>query len=218
MKIRLEKEAVQLWLAQRTPREAVLVFLAGFALIYLLWNLIVELPLRHSREALLNQSQDTSRLLDTQKQNLNAIEVIISSSSFTRNITRQKQLSSQFRRAGQQLQGLQQTFVPVEALSRVTNDVIAQQEEVLLVSMKTFSGEPWLKSTAAKKNLSNLQDIYQHKMELEFRGSYFNTIAFLAHLEKLPWHLYWDQLDYQVLEYPEAKVVARFYVLSNEKG
>lgn len=216
--MKLEREAIQQWLDQRNSRESVLIFLVGFSLIYLLWNLLFELPLHHKREILEKQNQDLMRDLEVQKQSLNSIERIIASSSFTQNLTRKDQLSKQTRSVGKELQNLELSFVPVQWLSQITNDLIAQQAEVVLISMKTFSQEPWLKTTGVKMHfLANMQDVYQHKMEVEFRGSYFNTIAFLNHLEKLPWHLYWDRLDYQVLAYPEAKVVARFYVLSNQK-
>ncbi len=218
MKLNLDKAAVQQWLEKRNSREAVLLFLAGLSVVYLFWNVIFELSLRRQNEALETQSQDLGKLLETQKQNLNSIEGIITSSAFARNLQKQKQLSSQSHRAGAVLQSIEETFVPVDLLSQVTNDVIAQQAEVALVSLKTFSGEPWLQTPGVKQNFSSLRDVYKHKIELEFRGTYFNTIAFLGHLEKLPWHLYWDHLDYQVLNYPEAKVVARFYILSNQKG
>lgn len=218
MKIKFEKEALQLWLAERSKREAVLVFLAGFAVIYIFWNILFELPLQHVKTALETQIQDLRKNLDTQKNNLDNIESLINSSTFARKMQRQRQLSSQSQRAGKVLQSIQETFVPVDLLARVTNDVIAQQEEVSLVSLKTFSGESWLQTVSAKQSFPSLLNIDQHKMELEFRGTYFNAIAFLGHLEKLSWHFYWDYLDYQVLDYPEAKVVVRFYVLSNEKG
>jgi len=217
--MKLEKELIQQWLELRTPRESGLIFLTGFAFVYLLWNLFFELPLHSKTESLEKQNLELVKMLDTQKQNLNSIEQIISSSSFTRNLQKQQQLSSKSRTIGKQLENLEQSFVPVELLAQITNDIIAQQEEVALIGMKTFSEEPWLKTKNTKDtSFYNMQNVYKHKIEVEFRGTYFNTIAFLGHLEKLPWHLYWDHLAYQVLTYPEARVVARFYVLSNQKG
>jgi len=218
MKVKFEKQAVEQWLAARSKREAILVYLAGFAVVYIVWNLFFEMPLKRQKLALENQIQDLHKMLDTQQGNLSEVERLINSSAFVRQLQRQQKLNSQSVQAGKVLHSIEETFVPVDLLARVTNDIIAQQAEVSLVSMKTFSAEPWLQTPGAKQNFSSLQGVYQHRMELEFRGTYFNAIAFLGHLEKLPWHLYWDHLDYQVLNYPEARVLLRFYVLSNEKG
>lgn len=219
MKIQLEKQALQTWLNQRTLRESMLLFLVGLFLIYSTWNLIFERTLQRQRANLRQQNEELLRLLQVQQHSLSTVQKVIASPSFTHALEKQTELREQFQQAGEQEKRLEQTFVPVGALSQVTNDIIAQQAEVILVSMKMFPEEPWLQAKNTPNNeFPELEGIYKYKMELEFRGSYFNVMAFLNHLEKLPWHLYWDHLDYQVLNYPEAKVVARFYVLSNEKG
>jgi hypothetical protein len=216
--MKLEREALQRWLDQRNQREALLIFLAGFSLIYFCWNVLFELPLRHKKEGLEKQQEGLVKQVDDKTRSLAAIEQIIASSSFAQDLIKQQQLSSKKELMGKQLKNLELSFVSVKWLAQITNDLIAQQETVSLISMKTFSGKPWLQSPDVKSGyVENMQDVYRHEMEIEFRGTYFNTIAFLGHLEKLPWHLYWDHLTYQVEAYPDAKVVARFYVLSNQK-
>ncbi len=218
MKKQLEIESFREWLDKRNPRESLLFFLVGLVFFYGIWHLIFEGPLQRQRDFLQQQQEEGMRRLQTQEQNLNAIRQIIASSSFTQNLQKKHQLNLQYQLVGEELKRLERSFVKVQSLSQVTNDIIAQQAEVILISLKTSFREPWLPSAGGQdKTFYDFRKVDKHLMELEFRGSYFNTMAFLNHLEKLPWHLYWDHLDYQVLTYPEAKVVARFYVLSNRK-
>ncbi len=216
MKIKLDKEYIEQWLEKRSQRETVLILLAGFVLIYIFWDLFFSLPLRHEREKLQDQRQNLAQLIEKQKQHLSTIESVIASASFSRSLEKQQTLNAQFHQAEEELKSIQQTVIPEAALVQVTNSIIAQPIEVSLVSMKTFPNERWLKTPEANESLSPLQGVYQQKMELEFRGNYFDAITFFGHLEKLPWHLYWDYLDYQVLSYPEAKIVAGFYLLNKK--
>ena len=48
---------------------------------------------------------------------------------------------------------------------------------------------------------------------LTLKGNYFSILNFLKRLEQLKWQLYWDRLQYQVDNYPEATVTVEFYTL-----
>lgn len=204
------REALQQWLAARNPRESALVYTAGFFVVYMFWNVLFGLSLHHR---MVISKQHNLQLLseyDVQKNKLSSIESVISNSSFIRDFAAQEQLTNKSNSIEKMIKKMELNFIPLDKLTKVTSDIISQQEEVTLLSLKSFSQEPWLNST--------LTDVYKHKMQIEFRGTYFNTIEFLGYLEKLPWHLYWDNIDYKVLTYPEADVVAQFYVLSNQKS
>lgn len=218
MKIKFKSERLEKWLEERSSREALLIYLAGFALIYLFWNILIEWPLRHERESQQSQNEKLVKQLETQKENLAKIEKVIASASFSQSLQKHEEIRAQFLRLSQEFQKIQATVIPVSSLTEVTNQIIARPVAVSLVSLKTFPSLPWLDTAEAKQSLPNLQAVEQENMELEFRGTYFDVLGFFSQLEKLPWHLYWDHLDYQVLSYPEAKVVARFYVLSEGKG
>ncbi len=219
MNLQLQSKAVQEWLEQRSSRERIFIFVVGIFLLYTFWELIFELGLQHERGDLVKQRQTLVEELALQNNNVTTLKQILTSAAFTRSWQKQQNLKSRFNQAGNPLLDLEQTYVPLERLPQVSSAIIAKQEEVLLISMKTFSAEPWLPAKNSNNpDLSSLQRIDKQSMELSFRGSYFNTIAFLEHLEQLPWHLYWERLDYQVLTYPEAKVVARFYVLSKQRS
>ncbi|MCX7121091.1 MAG: hypothetical protein NTZ67_04875 [Gammaproteobacteria bacterium] len=60
--------------------------------------------------------------------------------------------------------------------------------------------------------------LQNQKIALEFDGSYFETIRYIEYLEKLPWYISFDSLNYQVQEYPNAKINIVMSVLSSTKG
>ncbi|EKD71874.1 MAG: hypothetical protein ACD_46C00080G0009 [uncultured bacterium] len=55
--------------------------------------------------------------------------------------------------------------------------------------------------------------IYQQKMMLVIYSNYFDTINYIRHLEKILPTIHWDNLNYQVVQYPMAKIEMEFSVL-----
>jgi MSHA biogenesis protein MshJ len=53
---------------------------------------------------------------------------------------------------------------------------------------------------------------------MEIRGGYLSTLRYLEELEDLPWRFFWKSLNYEVLEYPEARVVLTVETLSLREG
>ena len=55
--------------------------------------------------------------------------------------------------------------------------------------------------------LEHLEDLPDtDSMQLEFYGNYFACISYLQHLENSAWYLFFDNFDYQVVSYPDAKI------------
>lgn len=51
-------------------------------------------------------------------------------------------------------------------------------------------------------------------VQLDIEADYFSTLQFVASLEKLPWPLSWQSLEYKVLQYPLAKSTLKISFLS----
>lgn len=60
-------------------------------------------------------------------------------------------------------------------------------------------------------------EIYKHRLQLVVSGSYQQVFDYFKRLEGLPWSFYWQRMDYQVAEYPEAQVLLEIYTLSLER-
>ncbi len=60
--------------------------------------------------------------------------------------------------------------------------------------------------------------IYKHGIEIEFTGSYLDTLEYLKQLQQLPWHFYWDDVLFDVINYPKSRIVIRVHTLSLREG
>lgn len=60
--------------------------------------------------------------------------------------------------------------------------------------------------------------VFKHSVKVTLEGQYFQLVKYIQALEGLSWRLFWEQLNYQVTDYPTAKVEFVVYTLSTEEG
>lgn len=91
---------------------------------------------------------------------------------------------------------------------RIIQTILAPKDNVKFISLKTQPTE--------SKTLANQSTVVtKNHVEISFVSNYFDTMAYLAELEKLPWCLTWDSLDYKVNTYPEAQVSINLHIVNS---
>ena len=124
---------------------------------------------------------------------------------------RQAELSQQIR----QLTG---RYVGPEQMLGLLQDVLKQSHGVQLQQLSSKQPQPV--QLPASGSVTTAADsppmLYRHVTELTFRGDYAHLQQFLQQLEALPWQLHWRQLDYQVLQHPQAELILQLETISEQ--
>ena len=115
-------------------------------------------------------------------------------------------------------------------MALVLGEVLAKAQDVKLLTVESLpvvALEPQSKTTTKSENNKAEQNsveptkkkvsIYRHSLRMTLSGEYFAIQSYLNSIETLPKKLYWQVFDYQLEEYPQAKVVMEFYTLSLNK-
>lgn len=209
-------ESIKNWIISRTMREKIVLFFLSLLFIYYIFNFIFIRPALAKKEMLENQISVLKSERETISKQFAMVKNIISSPQFSTLLTQQQQLTEQTKQKKQQIVNFTPVFVTERDFPRLTNDILKKLDPtIILVSLKEFPLQPWTVPEIDRTNIF-IQNIYQHRVEIECQGSFFNILAYLTRLETIPWHLYWDNLEYKVLKYPEADVRVQFYVLNNK--
>ena len=66
----------------------------------------------------------------------------------------------------------------------------------------------------SKLEQRDIPTIYRHGFSIEFDSNYFDTVRYFKKLENLDKQFYWDSVQYQVDEYPGAKIKIFLHTLS----
>ena len=105
-------------------------------------------------------------------------------------------------------------------MARALEAVLVQQTNLRLLKIESVSAESLFKQQDDGEANQEQQapeakvGIYKHGLQIEFMGSYLDTLAYLKALEDLPWDFYWDGLNLKVEKYPKSKVTIRVHTLS----
>ena len=127
----------------------------------------------------------------------------------------------------QRLAKLTVDLIPPEKMADVLREVLNQRRELQLIALQnepaTYAFAPREKeknSEAVSEENESVMPVvvFRHGLTLQLRGRYFEIVNYLQALEQLPWHFYWEKLDYTVDKYPDADVTVKIYTLSNREG
>jgi len=207
--------AARTWIKERTSREKIAIFILGLFFIYLLWFYLLQYSILNEEDDIKKQISSAKNKKNTLQQQLDLITSITNSNAFIEIISAQKQLSDQSQILNKRLSGIESSFTPTSSLSKLLDDIIKQKDPAIdLISLQSMPKKLWNTDEAStNKPFANMA--YLHGFEIEFHSDYFHTLNYLSRLEKLPWYLYWDSLEYKVIKYPQADIVLKFHVLTS---
>ena len=120
------------------------------------------------------------------------------------------------------LQGLQKQLVPPDQVANLLEGVLTRERGLALVSLRKLPVQQFEAGAAAPKGdakgvPANMRSIYQHSFEIEIEGSYGELHGYLAHLEKLPWQLFWGKATLDAAKHPRLKLTLTVHTLSMNK-
>jgi len=94
-------------------------------------------------------------------------------------------------------------------MARVLESVLKEQSRLTLVRIR--NSDPELLS--ASEDASEVT-FYRHGLEIEVEGSYIACLEYLNAIEQLPWRLYWQVLEIDVIDYPLNRIRIEVSTLS----
>ncbi len=64
----------------------------------------------------------------------------------------------------------------------------------------------------AQKDETNL--LFKHGLSLELQGSFASSLEYVQRIEDQDWQVFWDELNFTILSYPEGKLEMKVHTLS----
>lgn len=207
-------------------RERVLLFIVLLSVVYVIWQIFLIDPL-----------VATSNDLESKKQNLIKANDVLNKEyiELTKNLDQTKigNLSQQIKELNQENKELEekiekvtQYLIPPDKMLNVLRGLLAEEKNIKLVSLKNIEEVPLFSELLNKDEQTNEQSqekgnllkeqlyIYKHGIELELEGRFFDILHFLYELEKLKWNIIWDKFEYEVVNYPTAKIKINLFTIS----
>lgn len=129
-----------------------------------------------------------------------------------------KLLSEQISNLDIRLKEKMHGLIEPKQMAKVLEVVLAQNTDLKLQRVQSLGAKPLTPLKAKESEAAEPLGIYQHGMQIEFKGSYLSTLKYLKALDELPWDFYWDALDLKVNKYPVSTIVITVHTLSFHEG
>lgn len=213
---------------QRKVSERGLMLGGLLLVIYLVWEFTLYLPINQGWKTAEQNHQALAGKINTLENQRKALQGTLKNNPILARQKEIEQLQQRLAQVDEQIESLSVGLISANNLPIVIKDLIDRQPAVTLVGLKALKPE--------KLRLQNAQDlansesvnaeaapeqdlgVFKHQTVIRMKGHFNDILAYLTELEQQPWQFYWQSLDYQVTQYPEATVQLETYTLSTGKG
>lgn len=115
----------------------------------------------------------------------------------------------------EQLKPFQARFITGSQTVALLHDVLAEMKALQLVSLQAAAAKPM---HLPGQDSAEPPALYQHLTTVVVQGKYDELQQLVQALERLPWLLSWQQLDYQVQQYPLAHLTLQLATVSEHES
>ncbi|MFL6580223.1 MAG: hypothetical protein ACJ8G2_05730 [Burkholderiales bacterium] len=201
------------------PRERVMIFVAGVAIIAALaFVLSIDGALAKRKIAAANVGKYRADWAQLQKQNSELSRVLAQDPD----VVGRKQiedLKQQLSGYDIELRGVQQGLVPPKQMAKLLADMLNGDSQVRLVKLRTLPVAALVDPAGngdRSKTGSNL--VYKHGIEVTVEGGYLELLEYQSRLEKLPWRMFFARTRVNATDYPKVLMTVTLYTLSLEEA
>lgn len=105
-------------------------------------------------------------------------------------------------------------LVSSDDMATLVEEVVEENKKLLVVSLASKAPTPILKQSDDGKERVLL---YKHAIDIKLQGEYFALLAFMKKIETKEKSILWNDIDYEVDEYPNAILSFEIYTISTDK-
>ncbi len=206
------------WLNARSVRERIILGGAALVVPLLLWDSALMEPLEARREQAAKQIRSLEADIGRLEQQTERLASLLSIDLDAENRIRREQLRDALDRLGDVVDERTDDLIPPAEMTRVLKEMLIRQKGLRLVRLESLPVEPLFETPEELEAETEGSDLFKHGVVIEMLGDYPGTVRYLRAIEELPRRFFWESLDYEVLEYPTARVTVTLRSLSTEEG
>ena len=212
-------------------RERGIILLAMLFIMFSVWENFLMRPLSVTEKKIsseLKQKQAEQLLLNARLQQLLAQGKMDPDAA---NRKKLNDLRTQLDQIEAEVKSSAQYLIPPKSMAKILETVLLKTKGLELIEVKGLGAEPLLAQTEEKKPEAagqanggtaippahSIENAYKHGLKISFMGDYLSTLAYVRELESLEWGFFWDQFEFEVKDYPEARASITVYTLSLDK-
>jgi len=204
-----------------TVRERLLVLLTALVLMAALWHTLLMQPLQLRAVQTRAELNELENRIAAANQNLEE-QILQLAGGGDEQRTRIASLRRRIDEINATLGNHAAELIDPAEMAQVLEGVLREQSRLTLVRIRNMTPDSLsadqkpVDETPADEALDAVT-FYRHGLEIEVEGSYAACIEYLNAIEALPWRLYWQVLELDVIDYPRNRIRIEVSTLSLDK-
>lgn len=203
-----------------TLRERILVLAVICAVVYLVTDALVLSSHQQHVKAISQQQTETQQLQQGLATEINKNIALLAKEKEKNLLIRQqiKQSEQELSMLSEQLATQLNKLVPPTKITELLRSLLSHTTNLKILSLNNESVKE-ITAVSAQNNTatSNSAKLYEHATIIELSGEYQQLYNYLQALENSHWQLLWDTLNYQVIDYPKARITLRVRTISTDE-
>ncbi|NOY71724.1 MAG: hypothetical protein GXP14_05010 [Gammaproteobacteria bacterium] len=203
-------------------RERALASITILTILFISWDTWLMTPEVMKQEQVLTDMQNLNQKIEGIATQLTAADTQPAHHQLIQKKQRIDEIERILKQLRQQQNSLTGEFIAPQKMVSVLRDLLETQSSLVLTQLRSLGTHPLFpdNTVAIEKEIKNevapekTYNIYKHGVQIIFEGDFFSTLHYLQALEDMPWRFYWDTVNYQVLEFPQARVTITIHTLS----
>ena len=216
-----------------TLRERAIVLAAILLAVYFIFETFVIEPINLSQKAVQSKIAQTNKEIAAFNGQMQKLLAASPGNQQQKDRQEAQRLKQEQAGIDRELQEATASLVAPQQMAKLLEKVLAQTNGLRLGKVTSLGSSPLLlQGQSAGKSDNNspreegnkvshdasVETVYKHGLRIEFNGDFFATLDYLRKLEKLEWNFFWDNIKFQVKDYPEATSVLTLYTISLNKN
>lgn len=126
-----------------------------------------------------------------------------------------RRLESDIERTNEAIAAVTDDLISPDQMVRVIRRLLDRESGLRITSLETL---PVTTTQGRTSEQADGTELYRHAIQLELEGSFNATARYIRALENSEWRIYWENMVFEIDQYPRGKVSIRLYTLSSEEG
>ncbi len=126
-----------------------------------------------------------------------------------------QQLETILKQHNDTLNRYREKLIKPENVPQLIDKLLADFSGLTLLSIETLPPKELVQSKAKSSADTSL---YRNAIKMTFTGEYKDLLSYVKRVESLNYPLWWDEIEYKITQFPQAKIVFTVYTLSEHKN
>ena len=181
-------------------RERLLVLITSLALIAALWHTLLMQPLEQRAQQTKSELAELEKRIADANDNLEEQIMQLAGGGDEKRL-RIASLRKRIDEINATLGNHAAELIDPSEMAQVLEGVLKEQSRLTLVRIRNTTPD----SLSADEDPADVT-FYRHGLEIEIEGTYAACLDYLSAIESLPWRLYWQVLELDVINYPLNRI------------